>query len=236
MLSHVGLHHFAEGGANVVVKAACLESRKSRIRTQIRHSSINEINKKFPYSLIKIYYCARDVACLFGKSVIEGSRPTLAFKLKKIRCVFLDHLQRFSIVRSPRDREVALAYSVSNRQGTNFELCVWRAVSSLNKFISPSSFIHITNDIYSYHVAVTLIFKNMGFRLQTDPSHYPLLAQISMCVHICGIKLHSLSIHVFIAKFKPQLVTVSNQYAAPAIRTWCDSGSKIYLLKKQVQS
>ena len=43
--------------------------------------------------------------------------------------MFLPHaLVKLSIVGSLRDREVA--YSDSDRQGLNFESCVWRAVSS----------------------------------------------------------------------------------------------------------
>ena len=43
--------------------------------------------------------------------------------------MFLPHPRvKVSIVGSLRDREVA--YSASDRQGSNFESCVWRAVSS----------------------------------------------------------------------------------------------------------
>ena len=43
--------------------------------------------------------------------------------------MFLPHPRvKVSIVGSLRDREVA--YSVSDRQGSNFESCVWRTVSS----------------------------------------------------------------------------------------------------------
>ena len=57
----------------------------------------------------------------------RGSVPGLGgFKETKI---FLPHPRvKLSIVRSLRDREVAC--SASDRQGSNFESCVWRTVSS----------------------------------------------------------------------------------------------------------
>ena len=55
--------------------------------------------------------------------------------LKEIK-MFLPHLRvKLSIVWSLRDREVAC--SASDRQGSNFESCVWRTVSSHS--FSPSS-------------------------------------------------------------------------------------------------
>ena len=58
---------------------------------------------------------------------VRGSVPGLGgFKETK---VFLPHpCKKVSIVGSLRDREVA--YSASDRQGSNFESCVWRTVSS----------------------------------------------------------------------------------------------------------
>ena len=45
------------------------------------------------------------------------------------RCLLLPHPRvKVSIVGSPRDREVAC--SAPDRQGSNFESCVWRTVSS----------------------------------------------------------------------------------------------------------
>ena len=41
---------------------------------------------------------------------------------------YLSDIKRFNIVRSLRDQEVAC--SALDRQGSNFESCVWRAVSS----------------------------------------------------------------------------------------------------------
>ena len=57
----------------------------------------------------------------------RGSFPGLG-GLKETK-MFLPHpLLKLSIVGSLRDREVA--WSASDRQGSNFESCVWRAVSS----------------------------------------------------------------------------------------------------------
>ena len=58
---------------------------------------------------------------------VRGSVPGLG-GLKETK-MFLPHPPvKLSIVGSLRDREVA--YSASDRQGSNFESCVWRTVSS----------------------------------------------------------------------------------------------------------
>ena len=58
---------------------------------------------------------------------VRGSVPGLG-GLKETK-MFLPHPRvKFSIVGSLRDREVAC--SASDRQGSNFESCVWRTVSS----------------------------------------------------------------------------------------------------------
>ena len=58
---------------------------------------------------------------------VRGSVPSLG-GLKETK-MFLPHPRvKFSIVGSLRDREVAC--SASDRQGSNFESCVWRTVSS----------------------------------------------------------------------------------------------------------
>ena len=58
---------------------------------------------------------------------VRGSVPGLG-GLKETK-LFLPHPRvKVSIVGSPRDREVAC--SVSDRQGSNFESCVWGTVSS----------------------------------------------------------------------------------------------------------
>ena len=59
---------------------------------------------------------------------VRGSVPGLG-GLKETKKLFLPHPRvKVSIVGSLRDREVAC--SASDRQGSNFEFCVWRAVSS----------------------------------------------------------------------------------------------------------
>ena len=58
---------------------------------------------------------------------VRGSVPGLG-SLKETK-IFLPHPRvKVSIVGSLRDREVAC--SASDRQGSNFESCVWRTVSS----------------------------------------------------------------------------------------------------------
>ena len=58
---------------------------------------------------------------------VRGSVPGIG-GLKETK-MFLPHLRlKVSIVGSHRDREVAC--SASDRQGSNFESCVWRTVSS----------------------------------------------------------------------------------------------------------
>ena len=60
-------------------------------------------------------------------TIVRGSVPGLG-GLKKTK-MFLPHPRvKVSIVGSLRDREVAC--SASDRQGSNFESCVWRTVSS----------------------------------------------------------------------------------------------------------
>ena len=70
-----------------VVKTACLESRRSQIRTPLWHASIKETKYFFPA-----------------------------------------HSLRFNMVGSLRDREVVC--SASDHQGSNFEFCGLRAVTS----------------------------------------------------------------------------------------------------------
>ena len=58
---------------------------------------------------------------------VRGSVPGLG-GLKETKMFILHPRLKLSIVWSLRDREVAC--SVSDRQGSNFESCVWRTVSS----------------------------------------------------------------------------------------------------------
>ena len=58
---------------------------------------------------------------------VRGSVPGLG-GLKETKMSFLHPHVKLSIVGSLRDREVVC--SASDRQGSNFESCVWRTVSS----------------------------------------------------------------------------------------------------------
>ena len=58
---------------------------------------------------------------------VRGSVPGLG-ELKETKMFLPDPRVKVSIVGSLRDREVAC--SASDRQGSNFESCVWRTVSS----------------------------------------------------------------------------------------------------------
>ena len=98
---------------------------------------------------------------------VRGSVPGLG-GLKETK-LFLPHPRvKVSIVGSLRDREVAC--SASDRQGSNFESCVWRTVSSqsshhpqevlLAQFslyvhkggLKPDSFHYSAHELYLYHV------------------------------------------------------------------------------------
>ena len=65
------LQYSTGGGGVAGVKAACLESRSSRVRTPLWHPTLAfkfQRNKRFlPYSLVMSYYCGelrdREVAC-----------------------------------------------------------------------------------------------------------------------------------------------------------------------------
>ena len=66
-------------------------------------------------------------------SCVESRRlrlraPPWPSSFKKTKCYFSAHSQRFNIVVCLCNREVV--YSASDRQGSNFEFCFWRAVSS----------------------------------------------------------------------------------------------------------
>ena len=53
--------------------------------------------------------------------------PLRPSSIKETKCFFYAH-SKFKIVRNLRDREISC--SASDRQGSNLESCVWRAVSS----------------------------------------------------------------------------------------------------------
>ena len=108
---------------------------------------------------------------------VRGSVPGLG-GLKKTK-MFLPHPRvKVSIVGSLRDREVAC--SASDRQGSNFESCVWRTVSShsshhpqevlLAQFslyvhkggLKPDSF-HFIKNLNAIYVIQSAISDNVTF-------------------------------------------------------------------------
>ena len=56
-----------------VVKAACLESRRSRVRTTLWHPSLKKNEMFLPHSLLKIKYCG-ELPC--PKGSVLGLRPS----------------------------------------------------------------------------------------------------------------------------------------------------------------
>ena len=65
---------------------------------------------------------------MIGKSKIASSSPFLAYKFQINKLFVLPSLVRCIIARSLRDRK--LVCSASYLQGSNFESCFWRAVST----------------------------------------------------------------------------------------------------------
>ena len=88
---------------------------------------------------------------LLGKSEIAGSSPALALKFKKVSSL----LTRRDLILWGAS---VIVYSSLDRQGSNFDACVWRAVP-----------------LHSSHNPREVI-----------------LAQLSLCVHKCGMKPRSL--------------------------------------------
>ena len=127
---------------------------------------------------------------------VRGSVPGLG-GLKETK-LFLPHPRvKVSIVGSLRDREVAC--SASDRQGTNFESCVWRTVSSqsshhpqkvlLAQFslyvhkggLKPDSFhfYHLSND--TLHV----IIGRLVTELRRETFRYPQKLGRARCLFLC---------------------------------------------------
>ena len=111
---------------------------------------------------------------------VRGSVPGLG-SLKETK-MFLPHPRvKVSIVGSLRDREVACSASV--RQGSNFESCVWRTVSSQSSHhpqevlmaqfslyvhkggLKPNSFLYIIFSTICLHNSYTLNFDMFFPRL-----------------------------------------------------------------------
>ena len=119
---------------------------------------------------------------------VRGSVPGLG-GLKETK-MFLPHPRvKVSIVGSLRDREVAC--SASDRQGSNFESCVWRTVSSQSShhpqevlLAQFSLYVHkgglkpVSFHFYSAHIVLCALYKKMFFmvllktdRIQTSALH-----------------------------------------------------------------
>ena len=104
---------------------------------------------------------------------VRGSVPGLG-GLKETK-MFLPHSRvKVSIVGSLRDREVAC--SASDRQGSNFESCVWRTVSSQSSH-HPQDILLAQFSIYvhkgglkpdSFHLLPPSIQKIGGFALSSS--------------------------------------------------------------------
>ena len=112
-----------------------------------------------------------------GQSSWFGSRSR---RFEKKQKMFLPHPRvKFSIVGCHRDQEVAC--SASDRQGSNFESCVWRTVSS-----------HHTQEIL---LAQFSLYVHKG-GLKPDSFHFILLAGVSTycCNRLCTYKFTSSSI------------------------------------------
>ena len=132
---------------------------------------------------------------------VRGSVPGLG-GLKETK-MFLPHPRvKVSIVGSLRDREVAC--SASDRQGSNFESCVWRTVSSQSS--------HHPQEVL---LAQFSLYVHKG-GLKPDSFHFlrPLIMKPRPVVgfQVCTLELQSL--FKMAAKFSPKLsiLPVNQQY------------------------
>ena len=82
-------------------------------------------------------------------AIAHGSFPGLG-GLKETKMYFPHPLVKLSIAGSLRDREVAC--STSDRQGSNFEFCVWRAVSAHSSHF-PQEVLPAQFSLYVHKVA-----------------------------------------------------------------------------------
>ena len=112
----------------------------SQICIRLSHVHINLWYVALQYSPAKYYVQEKGggprivVSTAAFHARVRGSVPGLG-GLKEPK-MFLPHPRvKVSIVESLRDREVAC--SASDRQGSNFESCVWRTVSSHSSNHSP---------------------------------------------------------------------------------------------------
>ena len=120
---------------------------------------------------------------------VRGSVPGLGgFKETKM---FLPHpCVKVSIVGSLRDREVAC--SASDRQGSNFESCVWRTVSSQSSH-HPQEVLLAQFSLYvhkgglkpdSFHFIFTLICQSHGLCSMIDYWHIRYMRICRCVIHV----------------------------------------------------
>ena len=122
---------------------------------------------------------------------VRGSVPGLG-DLKETK-MFLPHPRvKLSIVGSLRDREVAC--SASDRQGSNFESCVWRTVSSHSS--------HHPQEVLLAHFS---LYVHKG-GLKPDSFHF---LQISMFKHSFQSQYQFSAL--FIKRIKATVVSISRQ-------------------------
>ena len=93
--------------------------------------------------------------------------PLWNSSFKEAKCFFPAQSRRFKIVRSLRDREVASP--VSDRQGSNFESCIWRAV--------PSQSSHYSHEVL---LAQFSLYVHKG-RLKPHSFHSIYVLYIAVC-------------------------------------------------------
>ena len=161
--------HAMVGGPGAVVKNACLESQRSRVRALLCHSGFKEKNV---YSQLPIIDSVvgnlrgREVA--FSTSDRQGtncescvwravSSHSFHHPQELLLAQFSLYVHKSGITSHSFIRGREVAFSASDRQGTNCESCVWRAVPS-----------------HSFHHPQEL-----------------LLAQFSLYVHKSDIQSHS---------------------------------------------
>ena len=126
---------------------------------------------------------------------VRGSVPGLG-SLKETK-MFLPHPRvKVCIVGSLRDREVAC--SASDRQGSNFESCVWRTVSSQSSH-HPQEVLLTQFSLYvhkgglkpdSFHFI--FIFKTVVYRIERSDSQFLRL----LCHHREGARRRLSTVHV----------------------------------------
>ena len=136
---------------------------------------------------------------------VRGSVPGLG-GLKETK-LFLPHPRlKVSIVGSLRDREVAC--SASDRQGSNFESCVWRTVSSQSSH-HPQEVLLAQFSLYvhkgglkpdSFHWVHYLVFICENYDIFQNIVFNPLIICLSICISF-RVGLSGIDSRVFIRLF-----------------------------------